>query len=130
MAITVESITDTAVESLEWDFQQGYRSSHDTDVSDYIHQAIDSALVYTSDIVDYWRRAGMPEPEYSEIGDHDSISSAITAAVYDHLGIEATEYDVLRAWLEIHAGNDALADIDLDDVNEAYAALVEWKEEN
>lgn len=130
MSITRESIIEAAVESLEWDYSQGYRHAHDTDVSEYIHQAIDQAMIYTSDIMEAWERYGWQEPADRDVSDFDSISAAISWSVYESLRDDVSQLDVLEAWIETHAGNDALADVDTEDTEAAYAALVEWMDEH
>ena len=50
-----------------------------------VNQTINDQLIYTSDIRELWDDMGEPDPVYSELGDFDSISDAITAAVTENL---------------------------------------------
>lgn len=126
MAITVESIIEDVLESVEWAFQHNELHSHQIDFSDAIHEAIDSALVYTSDILEYWVRAGMPD---CEDGMSDgTIMGAITWAVYEDLRANVSDYDVLGRFVESHAGTleEVGADVSTMGEEAAYALLVDY----
>lgn len=71
MTISIDVLIEAVSESVE---------KYNANVYDAIHETIDGALVYGSDIVEYWISAGMPDPE--DMGAHDSIIDAITSAVY------------------------------------------------
>lgn len=123
MSITVESIIENVLESVEWSYQHKELRSHSIDFSDAIHEAIDSALIYTADILEYWVSAGMPECE-DGMGD-GTIMGAITWAVYEALREDVSDYDVLERFIESHA--ELLpSDIASDDVEEAFEFLTEY----
>ncbi len=126
MTISVESIEENVLESVEWSYQHKELHAHNVDFSDAIHEAIDSALIYTSDVLGYWQHAGMPVVD--DMGEHDSIMSAITWSVYVDLSENVSEYSILEAFLESHAGTLETLDVDLStsDAEEAYAALVDY----
>ena len=117
MAITVDSIMDNIVERVEW----AYRNGQDVDFSDIIHEAIDSALIYTVDIVDYWLSNNTPEPE--NMGAHDSILSAITEAVYFDLVDNISESDIIAWLLDRHTFTLYALGVESEDPEERWAAL-------
>lgn len=129
MSITVESIIENVLESVEWDFQNAQSMNLGVDdyangtMQDYAHEAIDSALIYTADILEYWVSAGMPECE-DGMGD-GTIMGAITWAVYEDLRENVDTWEILGAWVESHA--ELLpGDIASDDVEEAFEFLEEY----
>lgn len=126
MTISSQNITDNALESLEWDYQQDNLTTLDRaleSVSDYIFEAIGLALVYTSDIRDYWVADGCPEPE--ELG--QTISDSIVYAVAESLRENVSDQDVIDAFLESHAGTLETLDTDSSDTEQAFNALVEYR---
>lgn len=127
MAITIESIIDDALETVEWSYQHRELHAHRVDFSDAIREAIDSAMVYTPDILDYWVRNNMPEVD--DLGAYDSILSAISEAVYYDLWDNISDYDILEKFIEAHAGTLEALGVDSDDLEEKYAALVEYMDE-
>ena len=133
MTISAQNIIDAALESLEWRYQQNELHAHDIastleSINEDIHEAINGALIYTSDIVDYWRENGMPEPE-DDYG-QETIRDAITWAVYEHLRDAVSDWDVLEAFVESHAGTlETIPDApDSNDTEAALVALIEYRE--
>ena len=73
------STLDAVLESI------AYAIDHDDTsavIGDIIHECVDSSLVYTSDIVDRWIKAGHPDSEL--LDGSQSITEQITYAVYEH----------------------------------------------
>lgn len=124
MTISTQSIIDAVLEHVEWSYQNKQLHAHSVDFSDAIHEAIDSALVYTSDILDYWTHNNMPDVE--DMGAHDSIMGAITEAVYFDLRENVSDYDILEKFIEAHAGTLETLGVDSDDLEDQYAALVDY----
>lgn len=126
--LTRESILAAAVESLEWAYAHGeLDSDYEDTVNDWVHEAIDAQMIYTSDIMAAWAHYGYPEPDEM----CESVSASVNAAVYNELWGAVPVADVCAAFIESHAGSDALADIDpTDDPESAMQALIEWRENN
>ena len=129
-AITPARVLEASLESFEWDYQNDSLHTHDYDATadELIHQAIDSMMVYTSDIHNAWDALGNPEPE--DLGMADTISGSIAYAVFEGLREEVTSYDVVWAFLEAHAGTlETLAvDTSTDGTDAAVVALIEYRE--
>ena len=129
MGISIDDINAAILESVEWDFQNAQSMNLGADdyangtMQDYAHEAIDRAMIYTSDILEAWERYGRPDVE--SMGEHDSIMSAIMWAVYEALREDADMGTILEVWIESHA--ELLpADIASDDVEKAFAFLAEY----
>lgn len=75
MAIRIDAIVDAINDNINWARENG----ENVDISDIIHETIDGALVYDSDIVEYWVRNDMPD------NDGNSIMTAIAYAVYEDI---------------------------------------------
>jgi len=129
MGISIDDINAAILESVEWDFQNAALTDLGVDdyangtMQDYAHEAIDCAMTYTSDIFETWERYGRPDVE--SMGEHDSIMSAITWAVYETLREDVDTWAILETWVESHA--ELLpADIASDDVEKAFEFLAEY----
>ena len=129
MGISIDDINAAILESVEWDFQNAQSMNLGVDdyangtMQDYAHEAIDSAMIYTSDILETWECYGHPDVE--SVGEHDSIMSAITWAVYEALREDVDAWEILGAWVESHA--ELLpSDIASDDVEKAFKFLTEY----
>lgn len=129
MGISIDDINAAILESVEWDFQNTALTDLGVDdyangtMQDYAHEAIDYAMTYTSDIFETWERYGRPDVE--SMGEHDSIMSAITWAVYEALREDVDTWAILGEWVESHA--ELLpSDIASDDVEEAFGFLAEY----
>lgn len=127
--IYIDDINAAILEFVEWDFQNAQSMNLGVDdyangtMQDYAHEAIDSAMIYTSDILETWERYGRPDVESME--DHNSIMDAITWAVYETLREDVDTWKILGAWIESHA--ELLpSDIASDDVEEAFKFLTEY----
>lgn len=126
MGISIDDINAAILGAVEWDFQNAALTDLDVDdyangtMQDYAHKVIDRAMIYTSDIFETWERYGRPDVE--SMGEHDSIMSAITRAVYETLREDVDTWAILETWVESHA--ELLpADIASDDVEEAFGFL-------
>lgn len=132
--INPQTITDDALESLEWDFQNRQMSSLEDSVIDTaaeaIHEAIDRQMIYTQDILDTWAHYGHLEPANAPVSDFDSISDAITWAVYESLRDAVDAYDVVDAWIQTHASLFEGTDVDPEDRDAALSFLEEYAENN
>lgn len=132
--ISTDSIRDDVLESLEWDFQHRQMSSLADSVIDrageLISEAIDRQAIYTQDILDTWAHYGHQELAYLPLSDFDSISAAITWAVYESLRDAVDAYDVVDAWVQTHASLFDGTDVDPEDRDAALSFLEEYAEEN
>ena len=129
-AITPARVLEASLESFEWDYQNDNLHTHDYDATadELIHQAIDTMMVYTSDIHNAWDALGNPEPE--DLGMADTISDSIAYAVFEGLRGEVTSYDIIEAFLEAHQGTLETLEVDTStaDTDEAMIALIEYRE--
>ena len=127
--IHIDDIRASILESVEWDFQNaqsmnlGVQDYANGTMQDYAHEAIDSALVYTSDILETWSHYGRPDVE--SMGEHDSIMDAITWAVYEALRGDVDTWEILGMFVDSHASL-LPGDIDPDDVEAAFEFLAEY----
>lgn len=127
--IDIDSINAAILESVEWDFQNAQSMNLSADdyangtMQDYAHEAIDRAMIYTSDILETWEHYG--RPDVGLLSDHNSIVDAITWAVYKALREDVDTWEILETFVESHA--ELLpSDIASDDVEEAFGFLAEY----
>lgn len=80
----IERVVGDVRERIEWDLRNEVEDPRDYNndtINDMVHESLDSALIYTRDIRDWWHEFG--EPDVCEFEMPDSISDAITLAVYE-----------------------------------------------
>lgn len=81
----VERVVDDVRERIEWDLRNEVEDprdyNNDHNIHELLHQSLDDALVYTHEIRGWWDEFG--QPELSEFEMPDTISHAITLAVYE-----------------------------------------------
>lgn len=131
--ITTRHIIADALEALEWDFQQRQMTSEqnalDT-VETAIGESIDRQMIYTADILDTWGHYGHPEPEDMGMSDFESLTDAISWAVYESLRDDVDVYDVLDRWIDSHSSLFEGTDVDPEDREAAIEFLAEYADAN
>lgn len=80
----IERVAGDVRERIEWVLRNEVEDPRDFDndtIHDMMHESLDSALIYTQDIRNWWEEFG--EPDVYEFDMPDSISDAISLAVYE-----------------------------------------------
>ncbi len=107
---------DEKIELLEEIRDHNTESDWQDAAQEMTFSVLDSQLIYTADIRELWDALGEPDPDES-LGAYDSISDAISAAVFDALMNEPLADDALEAMSD--CVKEHLSELEIDFTDES-----------